>query len=59
MDKYGWSSRRILGMTLWWGYDLSSGLAVAYSIKKTRARFYGITIGNLFIGITWTKKSDY
>lgn len=46
---WSWPRRRPF---LWWNYDLTMGLSVAWLTKQRRARFYGITIGYLSFGVT-------
>lgn len=55
-NKFGWNSRRILGCALWWNYDLTYGSAWTWNHLKKKGRFYGITIGQCCIGITWFRK---
>lgn len=36
----------------WWNYDLTAGLAVEFELRGRSARFYGLTIGSVCLGIT-------
>lgn len=51
-----WVSRA--GFGLWWNYDLTIGAAAA-SVRMGRTlRFFGITIGDLVIGVSVSRKES-
>lgn len=55
--NYGWMSRiRWLGFGLCWHYDLTLGLAWSWEKLRRRGRFFGFTIGQCCVGVTWARK---
>jgi hypothetical protein len=58
MNKYGWHTKLIGSLGVWWNYDLTLGAAWSWNHLNRRGRFYGITIGMCCIGITVFKKES-